>query len=58
MAIVLDVARTAITGGEYNTDMQTGNDNPNTPDATWLTCLAYAVPVVETHVTARADLTR
>ena len=50
MAIVVDVARTAMTKQAHNTDYQKGNDNANTPTPTWLDTITFTAAVAETHI--------
>jgi len=53
MAIVADIARTGVlTGGDYNTTYQKGNDDANTDTPTWLQMLSYpdGALITETHV--------
>ena len=57
MAIVADAARAdLLTGADYNTAYQKGNDNANTPNPTWVNALSYPVNTTpETRVTFAYD---
>lgn len=54
---VVDLARAGgLAFGKYNTTYQKGNDNANTPDATWLDMFTVTAGTAETHVTSRGEV--